>query len=467
MASHPNSVLSKTAVAAYPAMQLRVDPVFESERTNIARKLAFWFAAALVFIRLSMLHELVTYLTGQNLYFLYLFGPPAIAGMLMTGGVQRTFRSRTALYWAGFFGFMILAVPFSTWPGGSLGVVKTVLRTELPMLFVVAGVAMTWQECRTMIRVIAAAGILPIVSSQLFARDHERLMLDFGAAANANDLAAHLLLVLPFLLFEVFTHKNKFFRLAAFGMVLFGLLAVLTTASRGALVAIVVTCVVFLFRSSRRQRFGLVMLAPVGAMAMLSMLSSETVIRLLSFSEDSEEFSEEAIGSSQSREYLLRRSIEFTLYNPLFGIGPGQFATQEGNASREEGMRGNWHDPHNSYTQISSECGLPALLFQLAAIVSTFLILNRLWVESLKRKDSEVAAAAQCILLSLVAYGVACTFLSLGYKYYFLVLSGLTMALANALYLERWRRLPAPAPVATTPAPRPRSTRLHSYGTRA
>ena len=377
-------------------------------------------------------------------------GPPAIAGMLMCGGLQRALRFRTSLFWIGFAVWMVLAIPFSTWPGGSLKIVMTVLRTELPMYFVVAGVVVTWAECKTLMRVIAAAAILPILSSRLFAQDHERLMLDFGTASNANDLAAHILLVIPFLLYEAFTNTSKFLRLAALGTVGFGLFIALNTASRGALVSMVVATLFFLFRSTRRQKFAILMLVPVAAVGLLSMLSSNTLTRLLSFSESGENVSEEAIGSSQSREYLLRKSIEFTVKNPLFGVGPGQFATQEGVASREEGQRGNWHDPHNSYTQISAECGLPAALFQLAAIASAFFALNRLWGESRKRNDTEVATIVQCLLLSFVVYGVAAAFLNLGYRYYFLVLTALVVAVTGAVYRDRWRptvRVATPAPV--------------------
>ena len=60
-----------------------------------------------------------------------------------------------------------------------------------------------------------------------------------------------------------------------------------------------------------------------------------------------------AYASTQDRQQLLWRSIEVTKEHPLFGVGPGNFAQ----------LSGNWHVAHNSFTQMSSEGGIPALIF--------------------------------------------------------------------------------------------------------
>ena len=79
-----------------------------------------------------------------------------ILGTFLCGGLQRSFRKSPAYYWTGYFIWMALACPTSTWTGES--VTKTVipyLRTNLIMLFLVAGLIIGWNECRSLLRCFA------------------------------------------------------------------------------------------------------------------------------------------------------------------------------------------------------------------------------------------------------------------------------------------------------------------------
>ena len=128
-----------------------------------------------------------------------------------------------------------------------------------------------------------------------------------------------------------------------------------------------------------RQRIGLLALIPVGLIALLVVLPESTRTRLMSFSQSEIGVSKEALESSESREYLLKQSIIFTFTHPVFGVGPGQFSSYEGGLRTEEGERGSWHETHNTFTQISSECGIPAMLCYIGAVFTTFAMLNRFW----------------------------------------------------------------------------------------
>ncbi len=114
------------------------------------------------------------------------------------------------------------------------------LKTQISMLFVLGGLAMTWQETGAIIRLIAAAPIVLIVAGKFFtSADSYRLGLTFGSIGNQNDYAAHLLMVLPFTLYIALRRKtNLVIRLIALATVVYGLRQVLATASRGALIAL-------------------------------------------------------------------------------------------------------------------------------------------------------------------------------------------------------------------------------------
>ena len=76
-----------------------------------------------------------------------------------------------------------------------------------------------------------------------------------------------------------------------------------------------------------------------------------------------------AIASTDARMRLLTKSIKYTLYHPLFGVGPGMFAVAEDKEAHANGLRhGTWQGTHNSYTQVSSELGIPGCIFYVLVI---------------------------------------------------------------------------------------------------
>ncbi len=54
--------------------------------------------------------------------------------------------------------------------------------------------------------------------------------------------------------------------------------------------------------------------------------------------------------------------------HPLFGVGPDQFAAAVSQEAAGDGQQVPWLGTHNTYTQVSSECGIPALIFYVAVI---------------------------------------------------------------------------------------------------
>jgi O-antigen ligase len=405
------------------------------------RSFAFKCALVLVFLRFSFLHETVAYLTGIHTYVLYIFGPPALIGVLASGGLKRTFRYAPAKFWLAFAVYMVLAVPFSSWRGDSLTVAQSYIRTDFIMLLVTASLAMTWVECRNMIYVIAAAFIINLATAHLLMTqtlNSDRLLSQSrGMITDPNDLAAHLLLVLPFLLFIVLRRRTPvIFRLILAVAIAHGMFLILRSGSRGGFVALIFTLACILIFGSARQRVAVGIAAPVMFIILISLLPANTWKRLKSFSKGTEA-SEVAIASSESREYLLRKSIEYTFEKPVFGVGPGQFSYYEGREAVGERRRGNWHATHNTYTQISSECGIPALVFYLGAVISTFGILRKIRKKAREMRQDEIVTATFCITVGLIAYSAASMFLTLGYMFQLPAISGLVIAIWRIVSKDR------------------------------
>jgi O-antigen ligase len=83
-----------------------------------------------------------------------------------------------------------------------------------------------------------------------------------------------------------------------------------------------------------------------------------------------------ATGSAEARFRLLKDSITITLNHPIFGVGPGNFMVEQENLAVARGELGMWHVTHNSYTQVSSEMGIPGLVLYVAFLYQTFKVLN-------------------------------------------------------------------------------------------
>lgn len=418
------------------------------------RSFAFNCAVVLVFLRFSFLHETISYLTGINTYVLYIFGPLVLIGVIAYGGLQRTFRYTPAQFWLAFLVCMVAAVPFSTWKGNSFMLTQNYIRTNFMMLVVTAGLALTWVECRRMMYAIAGAVVVNLVTTRALmnqAASGDRLVLQSrGMISDPNDLAAHLLLVLPFLLFVVLRRRTPvYLRVILAGALGYGIFLVLRGGSRGGFVALTLTMVFILVIGSVRQKIAIGIAAPIMFVLFSTLLPGATWKRLTSFSAG-EQSDKSAIESSEARKYLLRKSIEYTFKKPLFGVGPGQFMTYEGKEAAAEGRHGSWHVTHNSYTQISSECGIPALLFYLGTIISTFWLLRKIRKKALKLGEDEIVTATFCITIGLFAYSAACVFLSLGYMFQFPAVSGLVIAIWRSV--SRARRNPRPIQIPTEQA---------------
>ena len=422
---------------------------FPEDRTpdNPSSRWGLYAALCLVFIRFSMIHEALAFKLGINLYLLYIFGPPAILAAVFSGGLQRTFRNRAALCWLGLMFCMACSALFSSWRGGSVPQLIDYVRTQFPMLIVVGGLIVTWRDCLMMLRTLAASALVSVGIGRVFMGvDEGRMSLDMrgSSIANSNDLAAHLLLLLPFLVYFIIRPGARTITRILFSVVVgYGLFIILGTASRGALVGLGSIGLLVLIRAGAKQKSALIIAVVAGALVLVPALPQETLERLTSFSSDSGIV--EASGSADLRRYVLQRSIEFTFSRPIFGVGMGQFMNFEGGSGSFAGMaHGAYIETHNAYTQISSECGIPAFLFYATAMISVFLTFSRAY--RLTRGNPELtdmAAAAFIGLSAVTGFLVCTTFLAFGYKLYQPGLVGFAVAFGGAIPREIAARMRA------------------------
>ena len=100
-----------------------------------------------------------------------------------------------------------------------------------------------------------------------------------------------------------------------------------------------------------------------------------------------------------------------TAEHPLFGVGPGNFPI----------ISDSWRVTHNSYTQMSSEGGIPALVLYVMVLWAGFKNLKRTRKLSGTNKEAKLFAGA--LHASLAGFVVGSLFASCAYQFfpYFLV----------------------------------------------
>ncbi len=416
--------------ASKQALKPAPQTLLDSEDTSPVRTISFYFAVALLFTRVSVLPELLANVVGTNFYILYLLTPPAFAGVFVTSAFSRTLKAKAARYWIAFFAWMILATGFSSWIGGSLMRVKDYGLYDLMLLFVVGGLATSWRQVRVLFYGLAASGMMNLIEARFFMdlRNGRMQLWENGIISNANDLSSQLLLVLPFILWIGMSSRvNVVLRVPAFVAVVYGLWVVVGTASRGALIGIFAAFLFGLWRSTMRQRVIAVMAGAALTVIMTLALPQMAATRLGSL------FGErdiEAEQSAEARSHLFRQSLLYTAQHPIFGVGPDQFSNYQ--SQEHEVKQAMWHPTHCAWTQVSSECGVPAFIFFVLGLGSAILGVTRVYKTARNRGNTEIANACFCYLLSMTGFLTSITFLSNAYAVSIPIMIGLGISLSAA-----------------------------------
>ncbi len=435
LASPPDSANT----AAQPLGEL-----FQDQILNPTRQFAFKCTLIFLFFRFSFLHEYISGKLHFDTHILVVFGAISYFATFLAGGFLDPFREKATWMWCAFGAWMAVATVFSTWRGGSLTQLLPYLKTTLPLVILIPAVTYTSEDIRKVINTIGLAGTATTMLG-LLSSDFKTGRMAFGSAGSdiqdSNDYAAHMILVLPAMAYFFFGPKrNPFFKLLGAAVLAAGLYQVFSTGSRGGLVGLICTGLYILKRGSPKVRLAILVGLPALALFAFTLIPTESAQRLKGLFGGSEDAGG-ALESREARKALFWASVHITLHHPLFGIGPGEFMDYQAGIAGSKGERGMWHETHNAYTEISSECGIPALGFYLAAIGMTYLSLKR----ATKSGLPGISTIANILSIMIVGYSICIIFLSHGFNFCLPVLTGITTSINRFLPDEKVQReLPSP-----------------------
>jgi len=159
-------------------------------------------------------------------------------------------------------------LPFSSWVGGSVPEFRVYAQNSFVLMFVVGGLTLVWREVRATFLAIGAAGVFIIAAARFLALTGEDGRMQMGSASttigNENDLASHLIFVLPFVLYLALDQRiNRAFRSLMMLPMAFGVFVIFATASRGGLISLFACFLFVLFRGSTKQRSAAVVIGGV------------------------------------------------------------------------------------------------------------------------------------------------------------------------------------------------------------
>jgi O-antigen ligase len=298
------------------------------------------------------------------------------------------------------------------WQGGAFQS-TLVFAKILVILIVIHAVVNTSKRLHRLIFIQGASvAVIALVAVWKGHQLEGRLEGTFGGSySNPNDLALAIVITLPLCLAVLFLTRNRVWKAVWALAMMVMIYGVFLTGSRGGFLALIVVAVVSLweFAIRGRRRYLLVVSALVGVILWQS--SGGVLRQRLKGTFESREDAVSAYDSAQQRQQLFWRSIEVTLQHPLFGVGLNNFAM----------VSGNWHVTHNSFTEMSSEGGVPAFVLYVLILLRAFK--NTRAARRIASRGRSEYLLAGALHASLAGYLVGALFASTAYEFfpYFLV----------------------------------------------
>jgi O-antigen ligase len=335
-------------------------------------------------------------------------GIALVAFVLSIGQVRRGFSKESILIIL-LLGQLVLASMFSpVWKGGAFQ--TTLGFAQMVLIFLVIPMAVnSLARIRRLIFVetasVAVIAAISIRESHMSAAGRMKGLFN-GIYSNPNDLAIAIVLALPFAI-VFFVNAKGYARKLVWGATApLMIYAVLRTGSRGGLIALALVGISVLWSFAVKGKRSYLVVLALAAFAVLFAFAGHDVIDRFQSTFSEKQGNEAAYESAQTRRQLLIKSVVVTSEHPLFGIGPGNFPI----------VSGVWDETHNVYTELSSECGLPALILFLMVYWDSFKNVR----EARKRagRQTELGMLADASQAGLLAFAITAVFYPDAYQYF-------------------------------------------------
>jgi O-antigen ligase len=284
------------------------------------------------------------------------------------------------------------------------------------MFIVLVNTVRTERRLRVLILLVLVASCVLSVSAisdyqagRFIAREARVGGLIGGLFENPNDLALHLVTMIPIAVGLLFATRGGARK------VLYGCFAVLMTAavivtfSRAGFLGIIAAGTVMMWRLARHNK-ALILVLPILVLAFVLLAPGGYSSRLSLTTDD----------SAIARQDDLKHSLIVAARHPVFGLGMNNYILYSNHGKAT----------HNAYTQVAAELGIPALLAYLLFLITPIKQLRRIGRETMvSKQNARFYYLAVGLEASLVGYMVSSFFASVAYLWYAYYIVGYAICL--------------------------------------
>lgn len=326
----------------------------------------------------------------------------------------------------------IVTVPASMWPGGSAGVLTGVFLKAIVVFWLLGRVVVTTERLKVVAWTLTWIAVPLSVSavSAFLSTGPGDVRLEEGLAriagyrsalaANPNDLALMLTLILPLTLALVGCTRSLAARFVLLGLAALDIVAVIATYSRGGFLVLATVVGAYLVALWRRGKKATAVFVTAGIVALAPLAPVGYVQRLATITD----IHADRTGSAQVRWRDMQDAAAYAAAHPVFGAGIGM------NLLALNEMRGEtWTKVHNVYLQYAVDLGLPGLLLfvlLLGGAIGSCMRASR--VTARKPGYADFPFLAEGVGVSLTGFAVAAVFYPDAYQFYFFYFAGLAVA---------------------------------------
>ena len=414
---------------------------------STSSRLVFYAAVLLIFTHFARPFD--TFLVGYKL-------PAIICGIgILVAAISGSFKllaSPVGISYICLLCWFALAVPSSYWMGGSAQYIIWHVRFLLILMLVVAVAGKNPNDLLKLCGVLAFSCALHLMVNG--SETAGRLSLS-GTFGNSDDVALLAGFAIPFWVLVA----GRVNSVAVRGFLLAGgcgylLILIGRTATRAAIPALIAMLAVYFVRGNASRKMGVVAFALLGLVAALIILPQSSIDRLASitnaFTLSGSDLAaqSEVDDSMKERKDLVQDAIEIALKHPIFGIGPGQFVEYRYAKVKQVNGRAKPYLPtHNTYLEIASDAGLPAIAIYLVFLGSIYLAIRR--SEKANKAQAQpnplVSQLCLCTEAALAYFAVCAAFMTCDKHPHQFVVAGMAIALSNLGFAK----VAAKAPVST------------------
>ena len=305
----------------------------------------------------------------------------------------------------------LLSIPLALDPGAAWGSFIEYLKV-VAMFIVLVNVVRTEKRLKALLLLVLAASAIVSIAA---VRDYRigNLALQGrriegvigGLFSNPNDLALHLVTVVPLAVGLMLASRNFLSKIVYAICALVLVTGIVVTFSRGGFVALFSVVLFLMWRFARRSRFIFAILGLTLLIGLITVVPGAFRSRI-NRTDDA---------SAIARIDDLKRSVYLTIRHPIFGVGIGNYVFYSNQMKVT----------HNGYTQVAAEMGLAAAAFYVLFLFAPLKRLRRIELETSDiRKKPKFYYMAIAIQASLIGYMVASFFASVAYLWYAYYLVG-------------------------------------------